>query len=267
MANEEVLFGADALDVLTKVDEGTDVGFKKFNVGTSYTVMIPNISKVEGEFKPAMMSFFNYGIFNVVDSFVAETPSKKSDKGYPVDDLTPWDMAWKYHQDLSKKFQDTHSTAAQLYRVKHRYALEFIDLASGERIIIDVSKPQALVLYAAMKEFEEQLDSYAFKVSKAAKGVVTLTPVLGKLTPEQTAFKAEADLKGPTTLTPKMLYKRDTDDMIRALVTAEFDISLIGLTPPPPKKKDDDEEDEGSAPPTKENKSGPIEIPDDELPF
>jgi hypothetical protein len=260
---DEVLFGADALDVLTKVDESTDVGFNKFNVGSSYTVMIPNISRVEGEFKPAMMSFFNYGVYNVVDSFVAETPSKKSDKGYPTDDLTPWDMAWKYHQDLSKKFQDKHSTAAQIYRVKHRYAIEFINLADGERIIIDVSKKQALVLYAAMVEFEEQLESYAFKVSKATGGVVALTPVLGKLTPEQTAFKAEADLKGPITLTPKMLYKRDTDDMTRALVTAGFDISLIGLSPPPPKATDDDDEEA----PAKENKSGPIEISSDDLPF
>lgn len=263
---EEVLFGADALDVLTQEKDATDVGFEKFNVGSSYTVMIPNISKVEGEFKPAMMSFFNYGIYGKIDSFVAETPSKKSKNGYPVEDLTPWDLAWKYHQDLSKKFQDAHSTAAQIYRVKHRYALEFINLADGKRFIIDVSKKQALVIYAAMVEFEEQLETYAFKVSKATGGVVSLTPVLGKLTAEQTAHKLEADVKGPITLTPNMLYKRDTDDMTRALVTAEFDISLIGLTPPPPKKKDEDDE-EGEAAPAKEDKGGPIEISDDDLPF
>ena len=266
MANEEVLFGADALVALTKVDDdSSDVGFSKFNVGTTYTVMIPNISKVEGEFKPAMMSFWGYGIFGTIDSFVAETPSKKSDKGYPVSELTPWDLAWKYHQDLSKKFQDTHPTAAQLYRVKHRYAMEFIDLNTGERIIIDVSKPQALVLYSAMLEYPEQLDTYAFKVSKAAKGVVSLIPILGKLTPEQQANKDAADVKGATTLTTSMLYKRDTDDMTRALVTAGFNLALIGLTPPPPKEGAEDAA-EGDAPPAGTN-SGPIEIADDDLPF
>src|SRR5699024_3653226 len=83
-----------------------------------------------------LMSFDSYGIYKKVNSFVAENPSKKSKAGNPVDNLTPWDKAWKYYADKSEQFGDEASTEAYKYKPKQRFAMGFFDLD-----ISDTSNP------------------------------------------------------------------------------------------------------------------------------
>lgn len=240
MANYQA--GADALNALNASNEGGDkVEFSPFKGGTTYVVKVLGTAD--------LITFFSYGIFKQINSFVAKNPSKKSRNGYPVDNLTPWDLAWKYHKDRSKDFSDEHGQEAAKYRAKQRFAMGFFDLTSGEPIIVDLSKKQAQGVHDVIKKYEKKLGKLAFELSKVGNGIstsVTLTPVLDldeDLTPEQRANFDKAPDKFDMSLFDGLLYEADEDEQIELLIKAGFDVSLIGLEAP---KKDDtaDIEDE-----------------------
>ncbi len=233
MANYQA--GADALDALNASNEGGNkVEFSPFKSGTTYVVKVLGTAD--------LITFFSYGIFKQVNSFVAKNPSKKSRNGYPVENLTPWDLAWKYHKDRSKDFNDVHGQEASKYRAKQRFAMGFFDLTSGEPIIVDLSKKQAQGVHDVIKKYEKKLGKLAFELSKTGSGTttsVTLTPVLDldeDLTAEQRANFDKAPAKFDMSLFDGLLYEADEAEQIELLVKAGFDVSLIGLEVP---KKDD----------------------------
>ena len=153
--------GADALTALNQTDEGggNSAEFAPFKSGTTYTVKVLGTSD--------LITFFSYGIFKQVNSFVAKNPSKKSAKGFPVENLTPWDKAWKYHADKSEEFGDKDSQEAYKYRPRQRFALGFIDLDAGEPIIVDLSKNQAQAVHGNITKYAERLDQFAFEIGRA----------------------------------------------------------------------------------------------------
>lgn len=239
MANYQA--GADALNALNASDEGgSNAEFASFKSGTTYVVKVLGTAD--------LITFYSYGIYKQVNSFVAKNPSKKSRNGYPVEDLTPWDLAWKYHKDRSKDFGDEHSQEAAKYRCKQRFAMGFYDLTSGEPIIVDLSKKQAQGVHDVIKKYEKKLDKLAFELSKVGNGTstaVTLTPIIDMdedLTPEQRANFDKAPAQFDMSLFEGLLYEADEDEQIELLIKAGFDVSLIGLETP---KKDEavDEED------------------------
>lgn len=225
----EIINGQAALDALNQTDEGggKDVEFASFKSGTTYTVKVLGTAD--------LFSFYSYGIYKKVNSFVAKNPSKKSAKGYPVDDLTPWDLAWKYHKDLSEDYTDAHGQEAGKYRVKQRFAFGFIDLDSGEPIIVDVSKKQGQAIYAAIKKYEKKLGKIAFELSKQGESTsttVSLTPIIDMdedLTDEQRKNFDEAPAEFDHALFDGLLYEADEAEQIELLTQAGFDVSLIGL--------------------------------------
>ena len=222
----EVKQGQAALDVLYESDEKK--GYASFNSGTNYKV------KVLGS--ADLMTFFNYGIWKVVDSFVPETPSNKSKKGYPIEDLTPWDLAWKYHKDKSEHYQDEHGTEASKYRAKKRVAMGFLDLDSGEQIVIDVSFNQAQAIHGVIKKNEKKIGKKAFELSKEGSGkstIVSLMPEdLEDLTDKQRKAFDGAPTEFDVALFEDISYEADYDEQIERLVKAGFDVSLIGLEMP-----------------------------------
>src|SRR5699024_623923 len=127
------------------------------------------------------MSYYGYGMYKPrVNTFVAKNPSKKSKKGYPVEGLTSWDKAWKYHADKSEKFRDHHSQEAYKYLPKLRGAFGFFDLTSGEQIVVDFTAKQAEVIQGVIDKNEKRLDRLAFELSKEGQRentVVSITPV------------------------------------------------------------------------------------------
>lgn len=223
--------GADALNALNRPEGGgSNVEFSSFKTGTTYFVKVLGAAD--------LIQFFSYGIFKQVNSFVAANPSKKSANGYPIDNLTPWDKAWKYHKDLSKEFSDHHGQEAGKYRAKERFAMGFFDLTSGEPIIIDVSKNQAQAIHGVIQRNEKRLDKLAFELTKQGSGTnttVTLSPVMfpdEDLTDEQRANLDKAPDKFDMTLFDGILFEADEVQMIENLIAAGFDISLIGLEAP-----------------------------------
>ena len=156
--------GADALNALNATNEGgsgSKAEFASFKTGTSYKVRVLGTAD--------LIRFYSYGIFKKVNSFVAKNPSVKNAKGFPTENLTPWDLAWKHYQDLKFKAQDAgnattekeYGELAYQYKVKERYALGFIDLATGEPIIVDLSKKQAQAVHAVIKKNEKKLGKVA----------------------------------------------------------------------------------------------------------
>lgn len=251
---EEVLFGMDALDAMQ--DEDNDgAEFTSLKSGTTMRVKLANMSKEDGTFIPALMAFYSYGIYKKVNSFVAQNPSKKSKKGYPVSDLTPWDKAWKYHADLSEKFQDAQSQAAYLYQPKKRFVIAFIDLDTGLPIFLDFSKKQAETIYPTIKKNEKKWKERAFDISKEGKSTDTkvLLSVIVDLDDEDEGLTDKQRKNFDTAnqvLEPSafngLLFEVEEEEMIRKLDEAGFDVTLIGLEVPPPREDDDKKEDGGT---------------------
>lgn len=257
----EVKQGQAALDVLNQSDDDGDKGYTSFKSGTTYVVKVLGTAD--------LITFFNYGIYGEVDSFVPETPSKKSKKGYPVENLTPWDLAWKYHKDKSEHYQDEHGTEASKYRAKQRFAMGFYDLDSGEQVVIDVSKNQAQALHGSIKKYEKKLSKLAFELTKEGKKqntTVSLTPLLDMdedLTDKQRKAFDEAPAEFDAALFEGINYEADYDEQVELLGKAGFDVSLIGL-----EQKEDKEEDDNKADSKADDTAEPVtDISDDDLPF
>ena len=220
--------GVDALNALNQSDEGggSNAEFTPFKSGTTITVKVLGTAD--------LISFYSYGIFKQVNSFVAKNPSKKSQRGNPVEDLTPWDKAWKYHADKSEEFGDHRSQEAYKYKPKQRFALGFIDLDSGEPIIVDLSKNQAQAVHGEILKRQERLDQYAFELTKQGQSMNTtvslsLIPVLDDLTDKQQKNFENAPEEFDMSLFEGLLYEADEDEQIENLVRAGFDVNLIGL--------------------------------------
>src|SRR5690625_80178 len=221
--------GEDALNILNQSDEGkSNIEFAKFSSGTSYTVKVLGMSD--------LISFFSYGIYRQVNSFVAKNPSKKSAKGFPIEKLTPFDLAWKYHADKSEEFGDKHSQEAYKYRARQRFAMGFIDLDTGEPIIVDLSKNQAQAVHGVIKRVEKRLDRTPFELSKDGQGTsttVSLTPLFPEdLDDKQTKNFEEAPKEFDMRLFEGILYEMDDEEQIEKLIEVGFDVSLIGLEAP-----------------------------------
>lgn len=233
-----IIIGEDAQNMLND-DNGKDKEFSEFNVGSEYKVKVLGTNDY--------FAFYKYGIYKVVNSFIAKNPSKKSKKGYPVENLTPWDKAWKYHADKSEEFGDKHSQEAQKYKPTLRYAMGFYDLTSGQKIVVDVSRKQAQGLTSVIKKYEKKLDKIAFELSKAEGGVVSLSPVIDMeedLTDKERQNFEKAPKEFKIEEFTGILREADEDEMIRLLVQAGFDISLIGLELPPGEDTVDTDSDE-----------------------
>ncbi|WP_077297396.1 hypothetical protein [Virgibacillus pantothenticus] len=252
----DILTGADALGALNGEggNENNSIDFTKFSSGTTILVKVIG-QEINGTVIGDFAMYYNYGIFKKVNSFTAKNPSKKSAKGYPVENLTPWDKAWKYHADKSEEFNDEHSKEANKYRAKPKFMFGFIDLDSGKPIVVDLTKNQAQAVNNAIKKYGNKVDKLAFELSKegaSTNTTVSLTPYLDDLTADQQKHFDNAPEKFDGKLFENILYQADDDEMVGLLKQAGFDVSLIGLTTESTTQADDDE---------------PTEIDDLELPF
>lgn len=213
--------------------------FSPIKSGTTYTVRVLGADN--------LISFFSYGIFKQVNSFVSKNPSKKTAKGFPIEDLTPWDKAWKYHADKSEEFGDEHSQESYKYKPKQRFAMGFIDLETGEPIIVDLSKNQAQAVHSEIRKREGRLDQFAFELSKQGQGTGTtvslsLIPMLDDLTDNQRKNFDNAPEKFDMSLFDGLLYEMDEDEQIKKLDEAGFDVSKIGLELPAEEEESDGED-------------------------
>src|SRR5699024_7964003 len=169
-----------------------------------------------------------------IHSFVAENPSKKSAKGFPVEDLTPFDKAWKYYKDQSEDWQDEMSQEASHYRAQQKFTIGFYDLNTGSPIMVEFTRNQARAVVDTIKKYEQRLDQFAFELTKTGTGrntVVSLSliPILDDLTDKQRenfeqtphAFRSK-NIQG-------LHHAMPDEEQIDTLQGVGVDVSLIGL--------------------------------------
>lgn len=227
--------GLDALEALNTNDGGSDVEFFSLKSGTSVRVRVLGLAN--------LIRFRGYGIYKKINTFVADKPSVYNKQGYPSSDLTVWDEAFNYYSDLAfaekdKDVQKKIREESRKYLGKERFALGFINLETGEPIIIDLSKKQALSIHAVFKEVDEKgkLDKKAFKISKSGSGtdtVVTASTLdLDDLSADEMKHYEGAPEEFDMSLFEDLLYTAERDEQIELLDQAGFDLSLIGLKMP-----------------------------------
>jgi hypothetical protein len=242
--------GAAALGALNATNEGNasnGAEFAKFSSGTSYKVAIPSTD--------ALIQFYSYGTFKSplsgakVNSFVAKNPSVKNAKGFPVENLSVWDKAFKYYQDLKFAARDKGNAEeeeklgniAYQFKPKERYAFAFYDLSDGGKpIFIDISKKQAQVIHAVITKFAKKIGKVAFELSKQGSGTsttVSLTPFIDHdedlNDKEREEFaKVTGGQEFDMTLFDGLLYEADEKEQLNNLAVAGFDLALIGADKP-----------------------------------
>lgn len=219
---------ADELQAASESDStAKSAKFSSFKSGTTYLVKLIGLKDY--------FQFYSYGIYQQVDSFVAEKPSKKTAKGFPIEDLTPWDKAFRYHKDLSQDWTDAQSQEAQKYKPKSRFAMAFYDITSGEVIAVDVSAKQYSGIKSAIEKYAKKKDKIAFELSKTGDGrgtVVSLSPVLDMdedLTEVQRANFDKAPAEIDIAQFFSAVFVADEAEQIKRLTQAGFDLALIGL--------------------------------------
>ncbi|MEK4631410.1 MULTISPECIES: hypothetical protein [Bacillus] len=234
--------GAEALNALkagrSEGGNATKIDFAKFGIGTTYKVRVLGTQD--------MMRYFGYGIYKKVNTFVAQNPSTRNDKGFVVSDHTPWDLAEKYHRDLqfaakdanNEKEEKAQREEANKYRGEERFAMGFVDLATGKEIVVDLTRNQALDVYATITKYEKKLGKLAFELAKTnATGQnkdtkASLTPLIDfdeDLNEKERENFAKFDGKEFNhSLFDGLLFEADEKTQIENLVAAGFDINLIG---------------------------------------
>ena len=221
-----VLKGMNAISKLNEKNEGgaRKNALKYMKAGESLTVSIPSTEEVA--------QVFIHNVFGVFNSCKC-TREDMYDKA--VDHL--YSLANKEQDEAKKK--ELKEQAYQL-KAKAKYLFGFHHLDTGEPVMIEASKKQGQSLYAIINEYKEELSSYAFKLSKAEGGVLSLTPILKGLTAEQKEnFTASIGKEIDAELYEKAYFVRDHAGQLEDLKKFGFDISAIVEIPADPQTTDE----------------------------
>jgi len=161
-----------------------------------------------------------------------------------------------------EKAEELRLIAGEL-RAKKRMLFGFVDLSTGEQIIVDVTKGQGETLVDTILEYEEEITEMPFLLEKKgtkSNTTVTLSPIINKkkLNPTELAnFEATKGTKFNHELFEKIFFVKPKEQQIQDLIKLGFDVSRIGI-------------DASSVPqPQEQQQEEPLNITDDDddLPF
>lgn len=191
----------------------------KLNSGTSVKVRVPSVEDI-----------VEVWIHSVFDCFTS-TPCTRDDY---------YDMAVELlYSDANSADEDTAKDirkVAGLLRAKPRYLMGFINLDSGEPIIIDFSKKQAQGVLATIKKYEKRLDKLAFELSKTGKGQSTTVALNVLIDPEEDLndtqrkhFEESAGKQIPDEIYENCLYVKKPSEQLEDLRQFEhkYKVNLI----------------------------------------
>lgn len=224
--------GAEALQALTATAEGNaSQSFAPFKSGSSYKVRVMGAAD--------LITYFGYSIFKVVNTFVAESPSKLNGNGFAETNLTLWDKASAHYMQLAfaekddKKAEELKAEA-RLYRGKLRFIIALIDLDTGTPIYLDLSKQQAQNVFNVIGKASAsgKLDKKAFEIEKngaSTSTTVTLSQLdLDELNDKQQANYEKVGESFSGYIYEGLLYEADEAKQAEFLKQADFDLALIG---------------------------------------
>lgn len=154
-----------------------------------------------------------------------------------------------------KKAEEIRLLAGEL-RAKKRMLFGFVDLETGEQIVVDVTRGQGENLVDTILEYEDSITEYPFLLEKKgtkANTTVTLSPIVNmkKLTKtEQANFEAVKGEKFDHELFEKIFFVKPEEQQIQDLIKIGFDVSRIGIDPdsvPQPQEKQEKVEEKPDA--------------------
>lgn len=227
-----ILTGADALNAL---DGGNEENapkneFTRLKSGGKFIVKVPGFH---------VISAYVYGNFEKpsIYSFIAENESKRTDRGFPIENLTPFDKAFKYYKDQSGDWLDEMSAKANVYKADQKFTFGFYDLDSGEPIMVEFTKNQAQVIRDAIVKNEKYLSKFAFELTKTGTGRntavgLTLIPMLDELTDKQRENFDKVGDDFDSKNFEGLYYVMSDEEQIEKLDEVGFDISAVGLSLP-----------------------------------
>lgn len=239
--------GAAALGALSQSGGSAEkkAEITKFGSGTTLKV------RVKGPYD--LVQYFAYGIYGKVNTFIAKNPPERNQRGFVTANHTPWDRASQYYYDLAAKGgadADEYKNLGYQFKGKERFLMGFSNLETGEDIIVDLTKAQAQGIYETILEYaekdaqgnviddgEHEFSEMAFKLSKKGTSTATsvsLAPIInlakGLTDDERKHFEDTAEKEFDSSLFDSVLYESNEEEMVKALVKADFDISLLGLS-------------------------------------
>lgn len=219
-----IVKGFNAIEKLNETKETSKNALKYLKAGDSIVVSVPSTEEVAQVYTHGV-----FGVFNTCQCTKEDLFDEAVDFLYSQANI-------ETDEDRKKDLKDK---AYQL-KAKPRFLFGFHDLETGEPLLIDASKKQGQSLFAIISEYADELESYAFKLSKAEGGVISLTPILRGLTETQKAnFEATKGKELEASLYEKAIFKRDRNGQIEDLKKFGFDVSLIlGHEPHNPTNED-----------------------------
>lgn len=186
-----------------------DVDFKKLKIklkdGDSIRVRIPNA--------------FNYDYFNCHESFNAKiypSPCRK-DRG---------ECAYCQALELSEKLPSEYAQLAEdlkELKLKTKWELVFYDIDEGLLRVLTVAPKHAKALVQVIEEYEDALDSYAFKLSRSGSSTDTtysLTPILKLNNSDAEKFKKFEEIELTDDFVERVRYIPEYSEQIERLKAA-----------------------------------------------
>jgi hypothetical protein len=268
------LFTAQGKDVLQK-EEKNDINVKEvkkyLSSGDSIKVRITSADQFREYYSHGGYNLAqNYKIYNSVCTRHTGTPDAY-DKAVNLmyEDLEGMTEGSPEHTKLK-------GIVSEL-RAKRKMLFGFIDLSTGNEIILEVTGNQGDALAAQILEYEDSIQDMAFKVSKTGSGAQTavnlmpiVNPAKGLNAQEKANFEATAGQVFNEELYEKVLFVKKEEDMVRDLVKLGFDVTRIGYEPPADQDKPEQpkQPEEQKQPENKpEEPAGQPDISEDDLPF
>lgn len=208
-----------AAAVASATQEKQDMSKVMFSLksGQSVKVRIPSLNEVAEVFMHSVFKTFYSTPCDKVDLY-CELASALYDKA-------------KNEKD-EKKAEEIRNTAYML-KGKPRYLFGFYNLADGQPIIVDLSKKQAQVIFAATAKFEKKLDTKAFEISKSGSGTATTLTIMPldeeDLTADETKhFEATKGKAIDDAIYENCLFVKDKAEQLKDLqaFANNYDINL-----------------------------------------
>lgn len=145
----------------------------------------------------------------------------------------------KEREGATKDEIDAANNYAYGLKAKSRYMIGFINLATGQPIIVDLTDKQGKQIVAKLKEYKEDLNEFAFKISKSGSSNSTVLnfdllvrPQRDLTQEEQDHFAASEKHEFDMNAFGEVLQINDEKKQLEDLHAYGFDVTRLGFAVP-----------------------------------
>jgi hypothetical protein len=142
-----------------------------------------------------------------------------------------------------KKAVDDAKNYAYGLKAKSRYMVGFVNLTTGQPIVIDFTSKQGKQIVAKLKEYKDDLEEFAFKISKSGSSNATVLnfdllvrPQRDLTQEEQNNFAASAGHEFNMSAFEEVLQINDEQKQLEDLHAYGFDVTRLGFDVPTKKQ-------------------------------